>query len=100
MQEAASRTSGTRVALFIQNLRPFRKRGNHQSIPAGQDFVIEVRPGTPRTDLQQFSDARWNSFLLLSLIQDITAGEFAVWILVHVAVGFHAEVAAEYFRVV
>ena len=96
VQEVPGVPRGVRITSVAEDLRSLRESRNHKPVPAGEDLVVQMWPGTSRADLEQLRGRLLADRRVLSLIKDVAAGELSVGILNDVATRLHAEAPAEH----
>ena len=83
------------IPRFIQNLRAPGERRNHQPVPGGQNFVVQMRPHALGADLKQRGLGRVQ-FRLRRVVQSlpqikyVLTRKLAVRIVGNIALGLHA----------
>ena len=116
LDELHRANGGFQIGTISQHLITLRQRGNHQTVPSGDDLVVELRTRSEGARLAQPKEAGLDavagcreieSELLRrvrqrpALSQNVPAAEFAVGIACarHVARKLHVEISAEEVRI-
>src|SRR5258708_3978976 len=98
------------VAWFVECPRGFGESGNHQAIPASEDFVVQMRANALRSGLEQlwdgFSELRLHGFFgevkilrrlfdRVTHVENVFSDELAVRIVMNIALPLHSETKLE-----
>src|SRR5690242_3000798 len=100
--ELRSAAGGLGVARLVERSATESEGGDHEAVPGGEDLVVQMRAGAGGTALEEpgFNFGKGGADLVdgdsevlrglldgVSLVEDVLAGEFAVRVVVDVAVG-------------